>query len=373
MRIKPSFLVAAGLALGLSAWLASGYLGGKAALTGAELEPAPAPVERVAVRVRPSVAETIERAIVLNGHTEPAREVTLRAETGGRVVAIGQAKGALVEEGEVIVRLDPRARKATVSMAEAKLHQREIEFEAARQLGQKGFQAETRVAEAQAALELARADLKAARIALDHTVLRAPFAGVLDARPVEFGDFVDVGDPVATVIEQNPYLVVADVPETHVGNLEVGMTGQARLITGEEVEGRIRYLESAAHAATRTFRVELEVANPNQRFAAGVSAELRIVWDQIPGHQISSSLLGLNDEGVLGVKSVDDDGRVCFHRVEVIQAAEQGIWVAGLPEALALITVGQAFVRAGDLVRPVEETGHEQRPGGGDLVAGSAP
>ena len=371
MRIKPSFAIAGGLVLALAGWLASGYLGGEAALP--EAAQAPTPAERVAVRVRPSTAETIERAIVLNGHTEPAREVTLRAETGGRVVELGQPKGALVEQGDLIVHLDPRAREAIVSMAEAKLRQREIEFEAASQLGKKGFQAETQVAEAEAALELARADLKAARIELDHTVVRAPFDGVLDTRPVEIGDFVDVGDPVATVIEQDPYLVVAEVPERSVGNLEAGMPGRARLITGQEVEGKIRYLESAANPATRTFTVELEVPNPGRRFAAGVSAELRIVWDRVPGHRIASSLLGLNDEGVLGVKSVDDEGLVRFHQVEVVQADDDSIWVAGLPDEVTLITVGQAFVRAGDQVRPVPETGRETTPGAPELVAETGP
>ena len=356
MRIKTSYLIAGGIALAISGWLASGQLdAGKAAP-----EPTAAATQSDAarlptVRVRELAALPIQREIVINGKTAPARVVTLRTETSGRVDAIGVARGAAVAAGDVLIRLDPRERRAMVEEAEATLTMREIEFAAAEKLGAKGFQAETKVAGAKANLEAAQAALARTRIELAHTEILAPFAGVLDERSVEIGDFVDIGDPVATVIEQDPFLVTGEVAESEVGSLVVGMPGSARLVTGQSVQGRVRYIAAQSDPATRTFTVELEVRHPNGRFAAGVSAELRIGLERALAHRVPASLLALDDAGVLGVKAVDEHGLVVFHPAEVLRADAQSIWLGGLPERLRLITVGQGFVNPGAAVTAVPE------------------
>lgn len=357
MRLRPAHAIAAGLVAALTGWLLSGQLGAgnrppqTQESTRAEAAARPLPT----VRIRAVAAEPVTREIVINGKTAPARTVELRAETNGRVIGLGAARGAAVEAGALLVRLDPRERRAMVDRAEANLAMRQIEHDAARRLGAKGFQAETKVAEAKANLEAAQAELERARLELAHTEIKAPFKGILEERPVEIGDYVDSGDAVATVIEQDPFLVVGEVAETEIAGLRPGMAGRARLITGETVEGKLRFVGSRADPATRTIRVELEVPNPDGRFVAGVSAELRIAYAEVAAHRLSPALLTLNDEGALGVKSVDADDRVVFHPASVVRAGADAVWLAGLPEPLRLITVGQGFVRAGDRVRPVPE------------------
>ena len=66
-------------------------------------------------------------------------------------------------------------------------------------------------------------------------------------------------------------------------------------------------------------------------------------------------MLTLDDAGRVGVRSVDRSGRVRFLAAEVIGDAADGVWLAGLPEQLTLITVGQEFVREGDTVGVVHE------------------
>jgi multidrug efflux system membrane fusion protein len=362
MRIKSSHVIAAGVTLALVGWLASGRLG-----AGPDAPPASAPEAALAerplltVQVRELAAEPVARELVINGKTAPVRAVQVRAETSGRVVELGPARGALVAAGEVLLRLDPRDRAALVAQAEANLRLRAIEHDAAAKLGAKGFQAETQVALARAQLEAARAALEQARLELERAEIRAPFAGVLDLRPVEQGDFLDIGDPVATVVDQDPFLVVGEVSETEVGQLELGMPGRARLPDGRMVEGRLRYVASQADPGTRTFRIELEVPNPAGRFSAGVSAELRLVHQTVPGHRLPPSLLVLNDEGKVGVNAVGPDDRVVFHPAEVVRADADAVWLAGLPDKVRVITVGQGFARPGEQVRPIAA----QAPAGG--------
>jgi multidrug efflux system membrane fusion protein len=302
------------------------------------------------VRVVESTARPIAPELVVNGHTAPVRAVELKAETSGRVVEVPVAEGSLVEAGTVLVRLDLRDRESKVREMAAARAQRELEYEAARKLGAKQFQSETRVAEALAQLEAARALLVRAELDLAYTAIAAPFKGVVEQRLVEVGDYVEAGDPVAEVIEQDPFLVVGDAPESMVARFEVGEPGVAQLADGRTVTGHIRFVATRADEATRTFQVELEVANPDGRLPAGMSARIVVREPTLLAHRISAAILVLADDGEIGIKAVDAGGTVRFFPALVAKAETDAVWLAGLPEQLSVITTGQGFVAAGEQV-----------------------
>ena len=310
----------------------------------------PAAAPRMTVRVVESVARPVAPETVVNGHTEAVRAVQLKAETGGRVEATPAVEGSLVEAGDPIARLDLRDRQSRVSEMQAAVAQRELEFEAARRLGEKKFQSETQVAQARAQLESARAALHQATLDLERVTVEAPFRGVLERRMVEAGDYVEPGDPVAEVIEQDPFLVVGDAPETIVGRIAVGEPGLALLADGRAVPGSIRFVASRADAETRTFRIELEVANPEGRLPAGMSARILLREPEVAAHRVSAASLVLADDGTIGIKTVDPDGTVRFHPARIAKADTEAVWLAGLPERLQVITTGQGFVAVGEKV-----------------------
>ncbi len=373
MATKKSYLIAGVLAVGLAGWLVSGQVGGDEAgdaeSGGAEATRALDEKQLLTVRVQDLTAETIEREIVINGKTAPVRSVEMRAETNGRVVDLPAREGAFVDAGDVMIQLDPRDREVLTLEAEALLRQRKIELDAARRLGEKGFQAETNVALAEANFAAAEAASKRAELNLDYTVIKAPFAGIFDRRHVEIGDFVDIGDPVAMLLDQDPYLVTGDVTETEIAKLEVGMRGSIRLATGELAEGELRYVASRADEQTRTFEIELEVPNPTGRLAAGVSAEIRLAIERVPAHRISPSVLTLADDGTLGVKTVDEQDLVDFIPVDIAKADQNNVWLTGLPKEVRLIVVGQGFVSDGAKVRPVLVDDREKAGEDGQVVS----
>jgi multidrug efflux system membrane fusion protein len=305
----------------------------------------------MSVRAADSVAEPTSPVLVINGRTEPARMVVLSAETSGRVVDTPIDEGILVQAGDVIARIDERDRPSRLRESEARLAQAELEYRAASKLVQKQFQAETRVAEMLAMREAARAEVDRAKLDLEHTRIVAPFPGVLEKRDVEVGAFVDNGDKVAVLIEQDPYHVVGDAPETSIGAFKLGQKGRAVLADGSTVQGTVSYVASDADAATRTYRVELDVPNPGRRFQAGMSARIEVELPPVAAHRISAALLVLDDDGRLGIKAVDDTDTIRFFPARIVRAEAEDIWLGGLPERLRLITVGQGFVVDGQRVR----------------------
>lgn len=366
MRIKGSVIVAGLITLGLGAWLATGEItigGQRDGDAGAQPSQQTAAAEArqpFPVRVRTFTAGERVAHLRITGRTEAEKRVRVKAETAGRVEALPVAKGAAVEKGEIVCRLDEGAREARVMQAQAALTQAELDHEAAAKLQTRGFTAETRVRALKAALDAARAALAQAELDLSRTKMTAPFGGVVEAHDAELGDFLNVGAPCVTISTRDPVLVVGQVSERDIAKLEPGMTGTATLVTGETVKARIRFISPTADPATRTFRVELEADNPQGRLRDGVTAEIDLPLKPVRAHKLSPAYLTLDDAGNVGVRSVDAGGIVHFYPVTVLGNGAGEIWVAGLPETIDVIVTGQEYVTAGERVTPVRAKAEDE-------------
>ena len=115
---------------------------------------------------------------------------------------------------------------------------------------------------------------------------------------------------------------------------------------GREVVGRVTFLSRSADPTTRTFRVDVEVANEDLTIRDGQTAEIAIQSDGQTAHLLPQSALTLDDEGHLGVRLVEDN-KASFAEVSVIRDTTEGIWVAGLDSSADVIVVGQEFVTDG--------------------------
>lgn len=363
--MKRSYLLAAAIAIAAVAWIGSGQIGrddSPARATAATEASAPIAEAVPTVRVRTIESRTRLREIVVNGRAEAVRIVEIKAETAGRVTEVPAGKGALIRAGTVIARLAIDERNANLAEARALLRQREVEHEAATQLAARGFRPEIKVSESRAQLDAARARVSKMEVELGQTVIKAPFDSVLDERFVELGDYVKAGDRIAKVVDLNPALVIGFVSEREIGLVTVGAPGGARISSGATATGTVRYKAAAADPATRTFRVELEVANPDLRLKHGQTAELRLPVGEMRAHLIAPAILSLDEAGEVGVKIVDADSVVRFVRVRVLGDAPDGIWVDGLPDRVTVITVGHEFVTAGRRVQGIDDGATAGRP-----------
>lgn len=361
--MKRSLIIAVVFAFAAAAWILSGVIGSGAEQP--EMTKSPAVMNGKQnppdVRVREQTALPHTTRLLLRGQTEAERSVELRAETFGRVVEVLVEEGERVAEGDVLVRIADNERKAQLEEAEALLEQRRIELNASSKLSEKGYRAETQVAAARAAYQAAQAQVEQAQVAVDRLTVLAPFGGVVEERMVEVGDYLDVGDSVAMLLDLDPMILTAQASERNVGKIKVGDPASAVLITGEEVTGRLSYVASAADPATRTFRIEMEVDNPGLAFPGGMSAELDLALEKVTAHLISPAILSLREDGTIGVKIIGPDNTVVFNPVEILENTNEGIWVTGLPETATIITVGQEFVVEGETVNPIDEESVQQQ------------
>ena len=116
-----------------------------------------------------------------------------------------------------------------------------------------------------------------------------------------------------------------------------------RLVTGEFIEGKLTFVSKSASPSTRTFKVESQIGNKEGVVRDGITAEITIKTKLVMAHKISPSILILNDNGKLGIRSVEDN-LVKFHNVTILEDSESGLWITDIPKNLELIVQGQGFV-----------------------------
>ncbi|CTQ54199.1 Efflux pump periplasmic linker BepF [Roseibium album] len=362
MRVKFSYILATALAAGIGVWMSSGtvVVGG----VGDGENATPPPAARVAegqnstfrVEVLELMAQDRQAVLEVRGRTESEAKVAVRSETTDDVVARPAREGAHVSVGDILCVLDKGTREARILEAKALVAQAEMDHAAASQLAKKGYTAQTRAAATQALLDAARARIEEAELELAHTVIRSPINGVIQTPMAEVGAQLDKGDICATVVDSDPMIAIGQVSELSISQISLGMTAIVELVTGETLNGKVRYISPSANPDTRTFRIEVELPNPDGKARDGVTAVTRLPLPVEKAHKISPAILTLNDSGVVGIRAVSGDNKTEFHPIKVLGGENDGLWVGGLPEEITVIVVGQEYVRDGEIVEPVFET-----------------
>ncbi len=203
-------------------------------------EPAP---QRVSVDIVVAVVEDIQAEVQAQGTVQALRETTLMAEVPGQVIATSDKfhAGGFVEEGEVLVRIDPRDYQTDLLRAEAALESAEstlVQEEGRAEVAQREWEKlpansqrteqardlylrKPQLEQAQAQLRAATADLNTARDRLERTIIRAPYNAVIRSKQVELGQYVVTGNQIAEVFSVDVAEVRLAIPQSKLEFLQL--------------------------------------------------------------------------------------------------------------------------------------------------------
>lgn len=347
LRQQPAW-IALIIFVALCLWVASGLL--QAQDSADKKKSREIPLVKVSIEhVR---AEPVAREITLYGRTEPDRVASIRAEIKGLVAAIHVQEGQVVKQGQKIISLEKNDYVSRLRSAKATLKQREVELKGAESLGKKGYQSQTALAQAQANLEMAKANVVGYELAIKRSEIVAPFDGIVNKRYVELGDLLKEGDNIAMLVDLDPLVISANVTESNVKYLKTGQQASGRMVSGDVLAGQIRYISSVSEVGTNTFNIEVEVPNSDFEQVAGMSTELSLPLEQTWAIRITPSVMALDEKGNLGVKTVVDQ-HVKFIPIDIVKSDSQGVWLSGMGQEADVITLGHGFVRDGDKVEAV--------------------
>lgn len=365
---KPRFHTVAAFVVfvAAAAWVLTGEFSsiGSAAEEGADEtaqaevsgEAAERPLRTVAV-VEPDFIDH-SRIIRISGVTAPDKRVTLATRSAGILGDLNVDKGDRVNAGEVILVLDGSEKAAMVVTARALLDQRQREAENIERLVKNGIAPTTQSDTARSALASARSQLEMAEADVDRLTVTAPFSGVIDQVMVEEGGWMPSGEAVAVLLQLDPVVARGEVSERDIAQVVVGRPADVRLISGDVVTGRVRHVSLEATPGTRTFPIEIEIDNPDNRVPAGMTAEIMIKSETVTAVKLPRSVVTLDAAGNLGLRILRANSTVGFVPIDLIDDAPDGLVLGGVPLDATIIVAGQDLVSEGETVNAVVTDGN---------------
>jgi RND family efflux transporter MFP subunit len=250
-------------------------------------------------------------ALNATGYVVAQRKASVASKATGRLEWLGVMEGSPVKQGQVIARLEGRdvaaqrdqaaanvkVATANVEQARAELRNAQIELDRAKELASKNFisrsaldsalarfdKSRAALSSQQAALAVAQANLQVAEVAVDQTLIRAPFDGVVLTKNANVGDnitpfsqAVDTKGAVVTIADMDTLEVEADVSESQLARIRIGMPVEIQLdaIPGERFPGVVNRMVPTVDRAKATVLVKIRFAQRDARVLPDMSAKV---------------------------------------------------------------------------------------------------
>jgi len=363
--------------LGLSnwRWIAASALVA-AALACSE---APEPLTDIArpVVVREVEVVTLDEQIEATGELLAKDSATLASEVPGRITELQVDEGDEVEEGSLLLSIDPQKRELELADARARLTEAVANLEEGqRELVRRQQLFDRNIASSQAldkakTVSLARSRKQAAEArvgvaarAVEDSQVRAPFSGLIASREVSRGEYVQVGQALFDLVALDPIEVEFSVAERDSARVRIGMEVAVRVspYPDEVFKGKVSVISPRIDRRTRTLRVKARISNGDGRLRPGLFARADLgVATRERAVVVPQEAVLLRAEGQI-VYTVDPDNRV--HRVVVEAGLHVGVRieiVSGLSEGDSVVIRGHAALSDGMLVSRRNPDGSDER------------
>jgi HlyD family secretion protein len=260
-----------------------------------------------------------QRSVELSADVLNAQAAVDNAEEEVRLAEIEESRASRLRATKDISQSSYDRTRSTLLSAQARLRGARQQLALATNTARQSAQG---IAMAKAQLESAQAQEAQARKRTADAVLRAPFAGVVTARSVSVGEFVNPQSKPLRLEKVDPLKLVFQLPEAQAASLAAGLTVEAQVtaLPGETFQGKLRAPNGSLDPSSRALTVEAEFPNPQRRLKPGYFAEARIL------------LGGAKPRLRLPVRALDFDPRTETYRVWTLAEGRAKLHLIGVPQ-----------------------------------------
>ena len=289
------------------------------------------------------------KVVRASGVLRPIFEIDIISKKAGEITKIYKKRGSLVKENDLILTIDKGTLSEQLVAGESQLKLEKKSFDNAKNLSEKKLKSEMDRVRAEARFTSAKANLASVKESLRNSEVRSIRKGLIEELHVEEGQFVKKNQPIGRIINLEQMLIFAPVAQTDVLKISEGDSVIISVTGIGNKRGLVKRIASAASEATRTFTVEIEIDNLDNKLKAGMSAEVGILVEKVKAFSISPAHLAIGEDGSLKVKTVKEN-IVEENDVSLVRTSGDFALIAGLEDDEIVLTTGQAFVSAGDKI-----------------------
>jgi membrane fusion protein (multidrug efflux system) len=299
--------------------------------------------------------------------------VTITARVTDTISRINFESGQQVEAGAILVELTDTEEAAGLAEARTTLREAQRDLTRATDLVARAVVPQSRLDEATAVVERARARVSSIEAQLADRIVRAPFAGIVGLREVSLGGLVRPGDAIARLDDASLIKLDFTVPERFLSVVSAGMQIAARTSAypDEVFTGAIAQIDSRIDPVTRSVTIRAEIENSDSRLLPGQLMTVEVRRDErrrpaVPGSALTRYL----DQTFVYVVEERADGMFARQRTIALgrRSGQMVEVLDGLQAGDRIITEGVHRIRDGSEVRITREL----RLDAGGVVAGTA-
>jgi multidrug efflux system membrane fusion protein len=310
----------------------------------------PVPVSTIVV-----TPTDVPAALEAVGSLRAVREVVLAPEVAGRVTAIRFVAGARVGAGELLVQLFDAPERADRAAAQAKADFAGLQLARSNELAPSGAEPRELLDQRRAEHAQAHAAVRQIDARLVQKQLRAPFAGTLGVRQVNPGQYLNPGDPVATLTALDSLYVDFAVPQQDFSRLQPGATVDilSDAWPDRRFTARVTAIEPQVGKETRNVMVQATLPNPGLALRPGMYVTARLALPPIAGALVvpaTAIQTSASGDSVMRVKMGKDRRGGTAEVVPVTTGRRFGdrvVVTGGLQSGDIVVTNGQLRVQPG--------------------------
>lgn len=254
------------------------------------------PNRKVLVSVAPVQPQQLGSAANYLGTFEPEREISLLAETSGKVVKVGVQDGQTVKAGQLVAQVDDEMLRLQIEALEVNLEGQQKDLARYTNLAKGEAVPAVQQEKADLAVRATQAQMKQLQKQLRNTTITAPFAGVVTKRMFDQGSVLAPGAPVAQLTDVGSLKLTINVPEQDINRFTPGQRVEVRtdVYPSRPFSGTVSLVGVKGDAA-HNYPVQVRVANPGTALRAGMygsvgqAAQLREAALAIPRQALLGS------------------------------------------------------------------------------------
>lgn len=279
--------------------------------------------------------EPIQASRLITGTLEPHRQVHIYNEEQGQLKRLPYYPGDRVTAGEVLAELDNSLISAQLDKARATTAQAELDLKRLRRLMERKLTSEDELARAKTAVEQARAEQSLLATRLSHTLIKAPFPGLISERLREPGDVLPVHTHILTLYDPNELIAKISVSEILLSNLQLQQAAQMRIdaLGDQSYPGKVTRIYPSVDPATRQGIIEIKLDPVPANALPGQLVRVTLDARTQPIRSIPLRVVRFDASGEF-VYRIDKDSKVqkvsiktgaqINDRIEVIDGIEEG-------------------------------------------------
>lgn len=302
------------------------------------------------VKVNTVKLRDVEQVSVFTATVEPEVKNNIAPGAPGRIRKIFVEVGARVSKGQKLAQMDV----ANLSNSEVQIENLRRVYQRVKGLYEVGGASQQELDNAKVQLDVAEINFKNLS---ENTFLLSPISGIVTARNYDEGDVYSGQMPLLTVMQINPVKLKINISETYYSKVRVGMPVDVKIdvFEGESFSGKVSLIYPTIDERTRTFTVEIKLANNNSKVRPGMFARTTINFGSLNNVVVPDRAVIKQSGSAMRYVYVYNNGIVNYVPVELGQRlGDEYEILSGLKDGDQVVVAGQTRLTDGAKVKVVE-------------------